>query len=323
VAAPGNSSPRSTTDPVLEELLGSSRWIVTAVEYDVLRPDASRRFAEDGMRFHYAAAGSALVRHRDRGVELRAGDFALLPHGGPSTVEAREPSAVYTARLRLDGPATEGFVRLMPDALVACCFGHREPMVAPLVAGMAQEGRAARGGSASLLAEIGNVVVLAALRSWVEGGCGTGGGWLGALRDPHLARVLNAIHQDPGSRWTVASLAQLAHSSRSQFAERFRTVVGDSPLHYLTSVRMRRAMELLDDGLPAARVGVQLGYGSEAGFSRAFRRHAGLSPRDWRRERGRPGHVLSDPAEPEQHAAAQGGQTTGDERGAHAGDVDQ
>jgi len=288
VVAPGNASPSSSTDRGLEELLGSLRWVVTAFEYDVLEQQASRRFVEDEMRFHYAAAGSTLVRHRDRGVDLRAGDFALLPRGGPTTLEARDPSAVYTGRVRLDVPAAEGLVRLLPDAMVACCFGRREPAVAPLVASMAQEGRAARAGSASLLTEIGNVVVLAAIRSWVEGGCGTVGGWLGALRDPHLARVLDAIHRNPGSRWTVASLAQLAHSSRSQFAEQFRAAVGDSPLHYLTSVRMRRAMELLDDGLSSTHVGLQLGYGSEAGFSRAFRRHAGLSPRDWRRKHVQP-----------------------------------
>ncbi|HEY0815361.1 MAG TPA: AraC family transcriptional regulator [Pseudonocardia sp.] len=277
-----------TADRALEELLGGLRWIVTAFEYDVLAQRAFRRFTEDEMRFHYAAAGSALVRQRDDGFELRAGDFVLLPRGGPSTLEAREPSAVYTGRLRLDVPAAEAIVRLMPEIVVACCFEHREPAVATLVAGMAQEGRAARAGSASLLTEIGNVVILAAIRSWAEDGRGMVCGWVAASRDPHLARVLDAIHRDPGSPWTVASLAQVAHSSRSQFAERFRAAVGDSPLHYLTEVRMRRAMELLADGLPSAHVGLALGYRSEAAFSRAFRRHAGLSPRGWRRERGQP-----------------------------------
>lgn len=109
-------------------------------------------------------------------------------------------------------------------------------------------------------------------------------GWLAGLRDPLVGRALARLHAEPASAWTLDSLAAAAGSSRTTLAERFARLVGRPPMQYLSDWRMQRAAQLLaDPRLKVAVVAQAVGYDSEAAFSRAFRRHAGLSPDQWRR----------------------------------------
>ena len=139
---------------------------------------------------------------------------------------------------------------------------------------MYREASSARAGSGSVIERLADVVASAAVRIWLERGCGDARQWLAAARDPHLGRALDAIHGDPGSPWTVESLARLAQASRSQFAEQFKDAIGDTPARYLTRVRMERAERMLRAGASVTDIAFQLGYESDAGFSRAFRRHS-------------------------------------------------
>ena len=111
-------------------------------------------------------------------------------------------------------------------------------------------------------------------------------GWIAALRDPVLAPALSLLHTEPERHWTVAELASGAAVSRSLLDERFRNVLGRSPIRYLTESRMHLAEELLattDSGVAA--VARKVGYDSEEAFSRAFKRARGLSPSHWRSAR--------------------------------------
>jgi len=108
-------------------------------------------------------------------------------------------------------------------------------------------------------------------------------GWLAALRDPVLAPALSLLHGEPDRRWTVAELASGAAVSRSLLDERFRQVLGLSPIRYLTEWRMHLAEELLaTTDLGVVAIARRIGYDSEEGFSRAFKRGHGLSPSHWR-----------------------------------------
>ena len=63
------------------------------------------------------------------------------------------------------------------------------------------------------------------------------------------------------------------------FAARFAELVGESPIAYLTRWRMHVASEwLAEDGRTVSQIARQLGYGSEAAFSRAFKRVIGATP---------------------------------------------
>ena len=111
-------------------------------------------------------------------------------------------------------------------------------------------------------------------------------GWLAALRDPVLAPALALVHGAPERKWTVGDLAAGAAVSRSLLDERFRAILGRSPIRYLTEWRMHLAQDLLATGdLGVLAVARRVGYDSEEAFSRAFKRAAGLPPSHWRAAR--------------------------------------
>jgi AraC-like DNA-binding protein len=116
-------------------------------------------------------------------------------------------------------------------------------------------------------------------------------GWLAALHDPVLYPALAAVHGAPERKWTVADLARVAAVSRSALDERFRQVLGLSPIRYLTDWRMHVAEELLaSTDLGISAVARRVGYDAEEAFSRAFKRAHGTSPGQWRARRPlRPG----------------------------------
>lgn len=108
-------------------------------------------------------------------------------------------------------------------------------------------------------------------------------GWFAALRDPVVGRALLLLHAHPARDWTLASLAREAGVSRTRLAERFAATAGQPPMQYLKQWRMQLAAGLLADGATSvAGVALRVGYGSEAAFSRAFKRAAGVSPSKWR-----------------------------------------
>ena len=114
-------------------------------------------------------------------------------------------------------------------------------------------------------------------------------GWIAALRDPVLAPALAQLHAAPERKWTVADLAGSAAVSRSLLDERFRQVLGRSPIRYLTDWRMHIAEDLLattEEGVGA--IARRVGYDSEEAFSRAFKRGHGSSPSSWRATRELP-----------------------------------
>ena len=89
------------------------------------------------------------------------------------------------------------------------------------------------------------LVLMEVLRTHLANAPAIEHGWIAALRDPVLAPALAALHQQPGRGWTVAELAAAVATSRSVLDERFRQVLGQSPIRYLTAWRMHLAMELL------------------------------------------------------------------------------
>lgn len=108
-------------------------------------------------------------------------------------------------------------------------------------------------------------------------------GWIAALRDPVLAPAMAHIHAAPGRNWTVSELASTASVSRSVLDERFRRLLGSSPIRYVTEWRMHVAADLFaTTELSVATIGRRVGYASEEAFSRAFKRTHGSPPGVWR-----------------------------------------
>ncbi|GLS30817.1 AraC-type DNA-binding protein [Mesorhizobium albiziae] len=109
-------------------------------------------------------------------------------------------------------------------------------------------------------------------------------GWLAGLRNPLVARALALLHDAPAQSWTLDALAAQAGTSRSVLAERFVHFIRQPPMQYLRQLRMQLASRLLvEDGAKVVSVATAVGFGSEAAFSRAFKKCVGLSPNEWRR----------------------------------------
>jgi AraC-like DNA-binding protein len=109
-------------------------------------------------------------------------------------------------------------------------------------------------------------------------------GWLAGLIDPLVSSALATLHHDPAHHWTLPSLAADIGTSRSVLTERFTSLVGIPPMRYLTQWRMQLAARLLvERPMKLVAVADAVGYASEAAFSRAFKKHTGVSPAEWRR----------------------------------------
>ncbi len=145
------------------------------------------------------------------------------------------------------------------------------------------EAHAANAAGGTMLARLAELVFAEVMRRYIEKVPEGEKGWLAALNDAQVSRVLKLIHGEPTRDWTVAALGKEAGISRSALAERFAAMVGDSPMRYLANWRMQLAKRLLrESGQNIAEIASQVGYESEAAFNRAFRRLVGKPPAAWR-----------------------------------------
>lgn len=134
-------------------------------------------------------------------------------------------------------------------------------------------------------ARLADLLLLHVLRIYLQRSEDNDLGWLRGLRDPKIGDSLMLMHRQPQRDWTVSTLASEVAMSRSRFDARFRELVGESPISFLTTHRMHLASEYLAAG--TCRIGEvadKVGYASEKSFTRAFRRWAGVPPRTYLRQ---------------------------------------
>jgi AraC-like DNA-binding protein len=148
------------------------------------------------------------------------------------------------------------------------------------------ESTSKRRGGESVLAKLSELMFIEVLRRYLEELPPERAGWLAGLRDPLVGKALSLMHERPAHNWTVDELAKGVFVSRSVLAERFTNLVGIPPMQYLAQWRMQIAWGLLRGGSNIASVAAETGYGSEAAFSRAFKKAVGTSPSAWRRGEG-------------------------------------
>lgn len=143
-----------------------------------------------------------------------------------------------------------------------------------------------RAGGESVLAKLSELMFIEVVRRYLETLPPERAGWLAGLRDPFVGKALSLMHAAPAKDWTIEELAKGVGLSRSVLAERFTDLVGVPPVHYLAKWRMQIASSLLIGGANVATVAAETGYGSEAAFSRAFKKIVGMPPSEWRRRPG-------------------------------------
>ena len=147
------------------------------------------------------------------------------------------------------------------------------------------EARRPSPGSGEVLARVGELMFVEAVRRCLRELPAVPGGWLAGLRDPVVLRCLALMHRQPAEPWTLESLARAVGASRSGLAQRFSARTGEAPMEYLTRWRLQMAANLLTDtDATVAAVAERVGYGSGPAFSRAFKRVVGVTPSEWRQK---------------------------------------
>ncbi|MDX1935442.1 MAG: AraC family transcriptional regulator [Capsulimonadales bacterium] len=278
--------------------------------------------------FHVVTEGECFLELIDGAAEpirLRTGDFVLLPHGPvhrlrdslatpARPIERVVRNAVRSSdgtvcfggggtvcgtvcgTFRLRHAATNPLLSSLPPVLIVRGEqGKAVPWLEATLAFLACESASERPGADTVIARLCDILFIQAIRAHLEqlrticpkSGASTPG-WLAALQDPEIARALTAIHRHPERNWTVETLAREAASSRSTFAARFSSVMGEPPLQYLTRWRVHRAAVLLHDSrLTVGEIAARMGYASEAAFHRTYRRWTGETPGAVRRRSDR------------------------------------
>lgn len=261
------------------------------------------------LMFHMVLEGEGFVQVADQAPQrLLSGELVLVPHGRghllfdregltcPSILElereqisSRYERLVYGGQgaqtrmiccaVQFDHPAAAELVRLLPT--IIHIKDWPEPERAWIEASLrliTLESTHPRPGGESVLTRLADIFVIQAIRAWLSQAPQGQTGWLGALHDARIGRAIGAIHHSPGGDWTVDSLAEHCAMSRSAFAARFALLVGETPARYLANWRMQLASVALRDGASVGSLAEQLGYASQAAFSRAFKRYIGVSP---------------------------------------------
>ena len=287
-------------------------WSVSAVAARELIPRVMPE-AEHLIAYHILTSGSCWggVAGESQ-VLLQPGDVIVFPHGDPHFMSSAEGRRVDTAE---HGSSPERYpetVYLGPrtsrDTSFVCGFlgcdvRPYNPLLASLprrmhVPGIAggwlaefprqvvAESRTGRAGSETMLTRMAELMFVEVVRRHLEQLPPQRTGWLAGLRDPVVGPALSRLHESPARAWTLPDLARAVASSRTVLVERFTHLVGMPPMQYLTLWRLQLAAERLTRGsAKVAAIGADVGYESEAAFSRAFKRTTGQSPAAWRRAR--------------------------------------
>jgi AraC-like DNA-binding protein len=270
--------------------------------------------AQHAIEYHVVTRGSCWVSLISEAVfepvRLEEGDIAVIPHVVSSAPGMRAEPNLDMHRRPEDSNALPFALRTggegASDTHVICGFfscdarpfnpllnslprfmrlrrDDSQGLLDQFIRFAAAETENKRAGSQSVLNRLSELMFVEVIRLHMDQLANNSTGWLAGLRDPLVGRALTLLHARPAHAWTIEELAAQAAASRSVLADRFSQLVGCPPIQYLTQWRMQiAAKRLADPGVKVAAVAHEIGYESEAAFSRAFKKIVGRSPSQWR-----------------------------------------
>lgn len=271
--------------------------------------------------FHVVTAGTGWlsVEGADAPVLLSEGDLVILPHGHAHTLtdqpgtpvirledlepaDAAEVAGVFSGggggavttlvcgELRFEDYPTHPLFSILPPCMhLRSQHSRSAPPLRTLVRLVRTEASESRLAADMVITRLSEVLFIQAVRAQLDAMSDSAAGWLGALADPQIGQAMALIQRQPEEPWTVESLAGRVGLSRSAFSAKFRRLVGESPMQYITRVRLTRAATLLrTQAAPLTVVATAVGYDSDVAFSKAFKRTFGMAPGAYRRGRRSP-----------------------------------
>lgn len=252
-------------------------------------------------------------------VQLHSGDIALLPHGGAHTV-ASDPThpatpfrdlieqhqhgrhgdhpitfthggggagtALYSLHVWVPAMVLRPLLGPLPSLIVLRQGDSpANALLALSMQGLVDETLHRRPGWQLSAARLSDLLLVHLLQQHLLTAPAQRGSWWQGLDDVRIATALERMHEAPGRRWTLDTLARACGLSRSVFCERFHALMGCPPMDYLARHRMAVATQLLRERrLSLWEVAETVGYGSDKAFARAFERHMGLTPSAYQRK---------------------------------------
>ncbi|MGE5176375.1 MAG: AraC family transcriptional regulator [Hyphomicrobiales bacterium] len=197
----------------------------------------------------------------------------------------RERATVVCGFLGLDAKPFNPLLAALPRVLkIAGSTLGEGSWVTMFLQAVVAESNQKRPGGEAVLERMSEMLFVEVLRRYVDSLPPEQTGWLAGMRDPAVGRALAALHARPGEAWTLERLSDEVGLSRSSLHERFLHFIGQPPMQYLTRWRMQLAAGMLrDTAAKVVEVALEVGYESEAAFSRAFKREVGMAPGAWRR----------------------------------------
>lgn len=253
--------------------------------------------------FHLVSHGQCELEYQGQTWSLARGDLILFPREQPHRMRPIIPAAMPMQRLAMDTPlspdqtgllcasvrfahqASRALLDALPEMTLLRNDSQNQPWLVPLVDQIVRESQLPGPGQGAVLDHLAELMFMQALRrANTESEEKTG--ILRLHRHPQLSKALEAFHQAPAETWTLGALAQVAAMSRSRFASTFKAASGWTTAQYLTWWRMQLAWPLLARGQSVLATAQDVGYQSEAAFSRAFRKQFGQAAGKVRRSRG-------------------------------------
>nr|WP_280525571.1 AraC family transcriptional regulator [Chromobacterium violaceum] len=206
---------------------------------------------------------------------------AVLPAPMPRRFvpDQRNGADLVCAELHFDGGAENPIVAALPEVV----FLPLDSIAGTgaVLATLFDEAFSDNCGRHVVVDRLFEVVLVQLLRHLLEAG-ELRAGMLAGLAHSKLRKALAAMHEQPAREWSLARLAGIAGMSRSVFAGNFRDIVGCTAGAYLQGWRIRLAQQALRQGKRLKMIAIEVGYGSEAALSRAFKAQCGVTPRAWR-----------------------------------------
>lgn len=260
-------------------------------------------------QFHIVTRGQCILKTSDKSIRFFAGDIVVFPLGTSHWLADNEQSdrqhgmdvvqsiingnslfsgndistTLICGHFEFDKSIEHPFLKELPEIIHIKDSERKElPWLENITNLVMQETGSEKAGSNIVVNKLGEVLFIHVLRAYIKN-IKKQKGFLAAIQDERISKVLKAIHNSPEKNWQLATLAKVGGMSRTSFSNTFKTLIGETPMHYITQWRILQAKDLLkESNKSVGEVAENVGYQSEAAFNRVFKKCVALTPLKYR-----------------------------------------
>lgn len=268
---------------------------------------------QNSMMFHLVVSGKMKVTFGDVTSVLEPGDFVIIPRGEGHEISGEikckptpldelplapltdcyetlihggsgELCELICGAVKFEHPVTERLTKILPDLIVIDSKNSSVSCELKSILNLlCSESQKISLGGEAIITRLADILVIKSLREHLESV--SDHGWVKALNDPRIGKAISLLHNSPAEDWSLSSLAKTVGMSRTAFTNQFKELIGQTPIDYLTEWRMAIAQKQLQETQESVlSIAMDVGYKSEAAFSRAFKKVTGKTPGETRKK---------------------------------------